>query len=107
MHHQRLDQRSLELHRLIAERLRQHPERLEGVRRTLARWAVIVSPHSQPYVAQWQRLVDAGMEAALAVALEDSERASTLRQCSPFGSVLAPKERFAFFKQWSSDHAAR
>lgn len=105
--HQLLDRRSLELHQLIAARLREHPERLDRVRQTLARWRIIVGPRSQPYVVEWQRLVDAGLEAALAKAVEDSEHATALRQCSPFGSVLTPKERFAFFKQWSRDHATR
>ena len=102
-----LDRRSLDLHRLIAQRLRQQPQRLEGVRGTLARWKVIVAVHSQPYVTEWQRLVDAGLDAALAMAVEESERAAALRQCSPFGSVLTPRERSVFFKQWSQDHAAR
>ena len=103
---QLLDRRSLELHQLIARRLREHPERLERVRETLARWKTIVDPRSQPYVAEWQRLVDAGMDAALSVAVEDSERAAALRQCTPLGGVLSPRERWAFFKQWSADHAA-
>ena len=103
---QLLDRRSLELHQLIARRLREHPERLERVRETLARWKTIVSPDSQPYVTEWQRLADAGMDMLLAVAVEDSERAAALRQCGPFGGVLTPKERSAFFKQWSADHAA-
>ena len=101
---QLIDQRSLELHQLIAAKLREHSERLEGVRQTLARWKIIVAPNSQPYIAEWQRLVDAGLEATLAVALEDSEHAATLRSYSPFGSVLSPKERFAFYEQWIKDH---
>jgi hypothetical protein len=102
---QLLDQRSLELHRLIARRLREHPQRLERVRQTLARWKTIVDPRSQPYVVQWQRLVDTGMDAVLSVAVEDSERAAALRQCTPLGGVLTPRERWEFLKQWSADHA--
>jgi hypothetical protein len=103
---QLLDRRSLALYQLIAQRLQEHPQRLERVRQTLARWQVIVDPRSQPYVAEWQRLLDAGLDAVVSVAIEDSERAAALRQCGPFGSVLTPGERSAFFKQWSVDHAA-
>jgi len=104
--HDVLDRRSLDLHRLIAERLREQPEKLESVRRTLARWKTIVAPNSQPYVAEWQRLVDAGLDVALAMAVEDSERATALRQSAPFAcSVLTPRERWAFLKQWNDDHA--
>ncbi|WP_312563737.1 hypothetical protein [Diaphorobacter sp.] len=101
---QLLDRRSLEFHQMLAQCLREHPERLERVKRTLARWRVIVAPHSQPYVAEWQRLIDAGLETALAMAVEDSERAAALRQCSPFGSVITPEERAVFFERWSAAH---
>jgi len=104
--HQLLDRRSLELHQLIAQRLRERPERLERVRQTLARWKTIVAPNAQPYVAEWQRLVNADMDTLLAVVVEDSERAAALRQSTPLGVVLTPQERAAFFKQWSADHAA-
>lgn len=99
--HEFLDRRSLSLHCLIAQRLREAPERLHLVCETLAHWRVVVDVRSQPYVAEWQRLADAGLQACLAVACEDSERARALRQCSPFARVLSHRERFAFFKEWA------
>jgi len=58
--HQWLDRRSLALHRLIAEKIRRDPDLFENVKRTLARWSQIVCANSQPYVKEWQRLVDLG-----------------------------------------------
>jgi hypothetical protein len=47
-----------------------------------------------------------GPEQLLAAAVEDSERAAALRQCSPFAGILSPAERFAFLKDWAARHAA-
>ena len=49
-----LELRSLALHQLLTTRLREHPERLERIRETLAHWRVVVAPCSQHYVAAWQ-----------------------------------------------------
>jgi hypothetical protein len=45
-----------------------------------------------------------GVDACLAVAVEDSQRAAALRQSSPFSGVLSNRERFAFLKAWRRDH---
>lgn len=105
--HQEIDARSLELHRLVAAKVRRDPALLEHVRRTLRRWREPGDrSRSDPYLAEWERLLDQGLEPLLATAVEDSERAAALRQCSPFTGILSPKERFAFLKAWAADHAA-
>ena len=50
--------------------------------------------------------MEQGLEQVLATAVEESERAATLRQCSPFAGILSPAERFAFLKAWAAAHAA-
>ncbi len=102
--HQELDQRSLALHRLIADRIRQDPVLFDKPRQTLARWRTVVSQNSQPYVQDWLQLIDSGMDVCLSVATQESERAAALRQTSPFCGVLTHKERFAFFKNWAKEH---
>jgi hypothetical protein len=84
--------------------VRREPTRLEAVRRTLERWRHTVSPASQPYVLQWERLVEEGLDACLAKAVEDSEHAAALRQSSPFASVLSHAERFQFLKRWRASY---
>lgn len=98
--HEHLDERSLAMHRLVAEKLRREPALFDRVRQTLARWRVQVAPATQPYVRAWEAVVAEGLEAALAVATERSQRAAALRQSSPFAAVLTPSERFAFLKAW-------
>ena len=105
--HQEIDARSLEMHRLVAAKMRREPELLDRVRRTLARWRHPGNPsRSEPYLAEWDRLAASGLEPLLATAVEDSERATALRQCSPFAGILSPAERFAFLKAWEESHAA-
>lgn len=99
--HQHIDDRSLALHRLVADRVRREPARFDLARATLRRWRAIVSASSQPYLEEWERIFGQGMEASLAAAVEDSPRAAGLRQCSPLSCVLTNQERFAFLKDWS------
>lgn len=97
---ERLNARSLELHRLIATRVRARPELFERVHANLRHWRGIVSPSTMPYIERWENIAAQGMEHALAVATEDSEDAAALRQASPFAGVLDTKERAAFFRNW-------
>lgn len=104
--HQEIDQRSLALHRLLAKKIRQDPSLFENIKRTLVRWHKIVCTNSQPYLEQWQRLVDLGIEECLAVATEDSERANAMRQASPFCGILSNEERWEFLLEWDKNHGA-
>ncbi len=104
--HQEIDQRSLALHVLICAKIRDKPELFDSVQTTLARWKLTVSESSQPYVTQWQKLADEGIETCLAAAIEDSERGAALRQASPFTKVLTNQERFKALKDFRSRHAA-
>jgi hypothetical protein len=103
--HQEIDQRSLALHRLVAAKVRGDFSLLEKAEQILQRWRTFVSPRTFVYLDEWQRLIDQGPEACLAVAVEDSERAAALRQSSPLACLLTPKERFEFLKSRSQTNA--
>lgn len=104
--HQEIDARSRMLHRIVAQKMRQDPALFDVARETLARWRAKLGAPSQPYLAQWESLMDEGLDACLAVAVEESQRADALRQCSPFSGILTNGERFALLKTWKQDHAA-
>jgi hypothetical protein len=101
-----LDRKSLALHQLVAQKIERDPRLFGHVQKTLefrrsqADWA------NQPYLARWQALVDDGMQAALSVAVEESERGQAMRQASPFAGILSNSERRSFLKSWSRNHAA-
>ena len=103
--HQEIDQRSLAMHRLVADKIRREPARFDAARATVARWRLTVCATTQPYLAEWEHLMQQGMDTCLAVAVEDSPHATALRQSSPFTRVLSNTERFEFLKTWRSHHA--
>lgn len=105
--HDEIDQRSLAMHRMVASEILRDPELFQKARATLARWRGTVCVASQPHLAEWERLMNLGIDACLAVAVEDSQRAAALRQSSPFSGVLSNQERFAFLKTWRRDHEAQ
>lgn len=105
--HQEVELRSLALHRLVAEKIRRDPALMRRAEATLRHWRTRVSPASQPYIEDWERLVHQGLDVCLAIAVEDSPRATALRQCSPFTGVLTHQERFSFLRDWGRAHAAR
>lgn len=103
--HQEIDERSLALHRLVVQKIRQEPILFDKAKATLSRWRKTGCVNSQPYLDEWDRLMNQGIEVCLAMAVEDSQWAIDLRQSSPFSGILTNQERFAFLKTWNHDHA--
>jgi len=106
--HREIEARSLAMHRLVAAKVRQDPSLLETARATLGRWRTSGdASRSEPYLAEWAQVLEGGLVPTLALLVEESERAATLRQCSPFPRALSTAERYAFLKEWSREHEAR
>lgn len=104
--HQEIDQRTLAMHRLVVEKIRQDPHLFDKAQATLARWRHMVSANSQPYLHEWESLMNQGMEVCLAAAVEESEHATARRQSSPFAGLLTHRDRFIFLKTWRQARAA-
>jgi hypothetical protein len=100
-------EKTLGWHRLAVAKLHQHPTRLAIVRRNIETFKEKASPGSQHYIREWKQLFDAGPEQLYAVALEESEHANDLRQCSPFGGVLSDEERQAYFRAFKAEYDRR
>ena len=100
MNHTILDARSLAMHRLAVEKIRQQPQLMACVANNLARWRGCVSARTMPYIDAWQALLDQGEEHVLSLAIEDSEYAAAMRQSTPFAGVLKPQERWQFLLEW-------
>ena len=86
--HQRIERRSLELHRAIADKLQAHPELLAIARDNLARWSQ-TGGRSQPSGDAWREILNRPL-------------AEVLRQATPFAGVLDPKERWAIYPRFES-----
>lgn len=105
--HQQIDQRSLALHQLVAEKIRRDPALFARAHATLARWRQTACERTWPHLDEWAALMKQGMPACLAVATADTEHANDLRQSSPFAGLLTNAERFQFLREWNSAHASQ
>src|ERR1700710_2851479 len=78
MPHDRLEGRSLALHRAIADKLRHHPELLAVAHNNLDRWSA-ANGRSKPYFDTWRALSHRPLPELLAVMEEASPRSQTSR----------------------------
>lgn len=85
--HQLQDERSLAIHRLVAERIREDPRLLEAPRKRVAEW--ILRGHMNPkYPRAWAALLDGPIDKLMSVLNDPGERATALRHASPFAGVI-------------------
>ncbi len=93
-------ERSLALHREVAERLRRDPELLEAARERVERWLAEGSVHEK-WAESWRSVIDAGLEAVIEVLTDTDPAAHDLRQVSPFAGVLDPRTRWTILRACS------
>ena len=97
--HERIDARSLAMHRLIGAKLRGDPALVSEARSTLERWLARGSC-AGPYYHQWQEILRQPLEQIVETLGEDSERMTALRQSSPFAGILSNQERWALLEEF-------
>jgi hypothetical protein len=102
--HQRIDRRSLALHRAIAEKLRDRPAMIEIARENLERWS-LTGGRSQPYWDAWRELLGRPLPEVLDLLVEPGERMTAMRQATPFAGVLEPAERWAIYESFEPGNA--
>ena len=100
--HRLIDERSLAFERLIAAKLRDEPALIEKARGNLARWLETCSDGVRPALLEWQRLLAGPFDELLALLEATDERATRLRQSSPFAGALTPGERFAILREFQT-----
>jgi hypothetical protein len=99
--HRRIDERSLAMHRAIAEKLREKPDLLAIARENLDRWQADAG-RSGPYLREWRRILDLPLDEVLALMVREDERTTALRQSSPFAGILEPAERWAIYARFET-----
>lgn len=92
------EQRSLALHREIAERLARDDALLDRARERVKGWQRdgTVSAH---YADRWARLLDGPFDELRALLLDQGEHARALRQCTPFAGVVDPRTRWRIWRE--------
>ena len=102
--HALIDARSLALGELTAQRLREQPAKLDAAKAILGRWRRICAPNVQAALSEWQSILDAGLEATIAVLTGRDERCVRLRQSAPFAgeSLVSREERNALWRRYTT-----
>ena len=103
--HARIDRRSLEMHRAIAEKLRNQPALMEIAWDNLNRW-LASGGHSQPYFEAWREILGRPLPEVLELLIEESEKMTSLRQNAPFAGVLTPAERWGIYERFEQRREA-
>lgn len=102
--HIRIEERSIALHRAVAERIRENPELMEEAIENLKRFLQQFFLEGRKPVSallEWQELLEnQSLEQALEFLVSDSERARRLRQSSPFAGIITPQERWRIYEAY-------
>jgi hypothetical protein len=91
--HRLIDERSLAFDRIVAEKLARDLGVVDHARANLERWLLTCSPRVRPALLEWQELLNGPAEILRETLLSTDERATRLRQSSPFAGVLTNSER--------------
>lgn len=99
--------RSLWLHRAVAGKVVQDPDRAISVaRRNVERFRVI-QPRAAKWLDAWGRILDDGPDAVLDVLASPSRMAVELRQNTPFVGMLTDAEQRAVIEAFTATHRDR
>lgn len=105
MRHDLIDRRSLELHRLVAGKIRQQPELMDLVREKLdlTLGESRLSESCKDALREWQTIFSLkSFEEILEILVEDSDEGQRLRQSTPFSGILTQQERGEIFRRYES-----
>lgn len=97
-----IDAKSLALHHLVVQKILADRSLFEKIQENLDRYQAKADGSVRVYLTEWQSIVDLGIDAALAVALEQTERGQVLRSTSPFSGILTELERMSFLSTWTA-----
>ena len=97
----RINQFSLEAHRLAVTRLREQPARVQEALVVLQRWRDQAGgpTHADAYWNEWDRLLHEGVDAVEQAVCLSTDRAATLRSVSPLGRFISVPERNELLRQ--------
>jgi hypothetical protein len=103
--HEIVDDRSLEMDRVIAEKIRANPKLIQIALTNIERWLANpdYSESNRQAVLEWKSIIENSPVGSLATLLESSsDEARRLRQSSPFCGILTPDERQAIFQKYEA-----
>jgi hypothetical protein len=103
--HEVLEDRSLEMDRVIADKIRANPKLVRIALANIERWLANpdYSESNQQAVLEWKRIIEnSSLDALLTLLQSSSEEARRLRQSSPFCGILTAEERAAILRKYEA-----
>jgi hypothetical protein len=102
--HEVIDERSLELHRVIARELQADPSKLDLVVEWIDRFLgdPDYSIHSKDALTEWLVIIRQGLPRVLEALADDSEDGRRMRQSSPFAVIMPQDERAEIFARYEA-----
>ncbi len=94
------DWRSLEMHRLIATKLKTDPSLVERARSNISRWKNQRGVRAA--YTEWEEILSLGMDRILHVLTSEDQASARLRSSTPFTGILSDAERKMIYDQWSN-----
>jgi len=102
--HIRIEERSIALHRAIADRIRTNPRLMEKALENLQKYLDQYAQENRTApksLTEWQDILsNRPGEDVLELLVSSCELASRLRQSSPFAGILTPKERWRIYEAY-------
>lgn len=105
MRHDLIDRRNLELHRLVAKKIRNQPELMNVVSEKLDRilGEPRLSESCKDALREWQTIFSLkSFNEILEILVQDSDEGQRLRQSTPFSGILSQQERGEVFRRYES-----
>ena len=102
--HEVIDERSIELHGVIARELRANPARLDLVVAWIQRFLddPDYSDQNKDALAEWMEIIRKGLPRVLEALADESDEGQRLRQSSPFAVLMPQDERARIFAKYEA-----
>ena len=102
--HEVIDERSIELHGVIARELRANPEKLDLVVAWIQRFLddPEYSDQNKDALAEWMEIIREGLPRVLVALADESDEGQRLRQSSPFAVLMPQDERARIFAKYEA-----
>ena len=102
--HEVMDERSIELHGVIARELRANPEKLDLVVAWIQRFLddPEYSDQNKDALAEWMEIIREGLPRVLEALADESDEGQRLRQSSPFAVLMPQDERARIFAKYEA-----
>ena len=100
--HRIIEARSLAMHCLMAQKIAHDPKLLDRVRQTLETWRARYSDDVPRALDEWQRILREPWPVIAALLTDPGERATRLRQSTPFAGLLTVRERARVYAAFRS-----